>query len=162
MNRLPIVAAIGGFLIGVLLISMAAICPPLHAASAGKTRTYYIAAEEATWDYAPAGRDVVMGMDLYEPGTVKPDFSASFALSSILLFDLKSPFFRPDPGVCGSRRARSVKDGAIAPPAGLSLTDRAPRYAGAIEGAMSGCCLLRLPWDARRWRVQRRWPCRVR
>jgi hypothetical protein len=44
MNRLPIVAAIGGFLIGVLLISMAAICPPLHAASAGKTRTYYIAA----------------------------------------------------------------------------------------------------------------------
>ena len=70
---------------------------------------------------------------LYEPGTVKPDFSAS-ALSSILLFDLKSPFFRPDPGVCGSRRARSVKDGAIAPPAGLSLTDRAPRYAGAIEG----------------------------
>ena len=71
---------------------------------------------------------------LYEPGTVKPDFSASFALSTILLFDLKSPFFRPDPGVCGSRRARSVKDGAIAPPAGLSLTDRAPRYAGAIEG----------------------------
>ena len=56
MNRLPIVAAIGGFLIGVLLISMAAICPPLHAASAGKTRTYYIAAKEATWDYAPAGR----------------------------------------------------------------------------------------------------------
>ena len=55
MNRLPIVAAIGGFLIGVLLISMAAICPPLHAASAGKTRPYYIAAEEATWDYAPAG-----------------------------------------------------------------------------------------------------------
>lgn len=70
MNRLPIVAAIGGFLIGVLLISMAAICPPLHAASAGKTRTYYIAAEEATWDYAPAGRDVVMGMDFDDGATV--------------------------------------------------------------------------------------------
>jgi len=70
MNRLPIVAAIGGFLIGVLLISMAAICPPLHAASAGKTRTYYIAAEEATWDYAPAGRDVVMGMDFGDGATV--------------------------------------------------------------------------------------------
>ena len=81
---------------------------------------------------APAVRRTLWG--LYEPGTVKPDFSASFALSSILLFDLKSPFFRPDPGVCGARRARSVKDGAIAPPAGLSLTDRAPRYAGAIEG----------------------------
>jgi hypothetical protein len=70
MNRLPIVAAIGGFLIGVLLISMAAICPPLQAASAGKTRTYYIAAEEATWDYAPAGRDVVMGMDFDDDATV--------------------------------------------------------------------------------------------
>ena len=51
---------------------------------------------------APAVRCTLWG--LYEPGTVKPDFSASFALSSILLFDLKSPFFRPDPGVCGARR----------------------------------------------------------
>jgi hypothetical protein len=63
MNRLPIVAAIGGFLIGVLLISMAAICPPLHAASAGKTRTYYIAAIIVTAagagkaDGSPAGVD---------------------------------------------------------------------------------------------------------
>src|SRR5580765_6193406 len=53
-------------------------------------------------------------------GTVKPDFWA-LSLSCILLFDLKSPFFRPDPGVCGARRARSVKDGAIAPPSGLVL-----------------------------------------
>ena len=53
-------------------------------------------------------------------GTVKPDFWA-LSLSCILLFDLKSPFFRPDPGVCGARRARSVKDGAIAPPNGLVL-----------------------------------------
>ena len=57
---------------------------------------------------------------LYEGGTVKPDFWA-LSLSCILLFDLKSPFFRPDPGVCGARRARSVKDGAIAPPSGLVL-----------------------------------------
>ena len=57
---------------------------------------------------------------LYERGTVKPDFSALFT-SSILLFDLKSLFFRPDPDLCGARRARSVKDGAIAPPSGLVL-----------------------------------------
>ena len=53
-------------------------------------------------------------------GTVKHDFWA-LSISCILLFDLKSPFFRPDPGVCGARRARSVKDGAIAPPSGLVL-----------------------------------------
>jgi FtsP/CotA-like multicopper oxidase with cupredoxin domain len=28
-----------------------------------KTRTYYIAAEEASWDYAPAGRNLMMGRD---------------------------------------------------------------------------------------------------
>jgi hypothetical protein len=59
-------------------------------------------------------------------GTVKPDFCQDRFLgaiftSSILLFDLKSPFFRPDPGVRGARRARSVKDGATAPPSGLVL-----------------------------------------
>ena len=78
-----------------------------------------------------AERRALLG--LYERGHCQVRFLGPFSLSSILLFDLKSPFFRPDPGVC-ARRARSVKDGAIAPPAGLSLTDRAPRYAGAIEG----------------------------
>ena len=58
--------------------------------------------------------------DYMSGGTVKPDFWA-LSLSCILLFDLKSPFFRPDPGVCGARRARSVKDGAIASPNGLVL-----------------------------------------
>ena len=29
---------------------------------AGKTRTYYIAADEVQWDYAPSGRDEAMGM----------------------------------------------------------------------------------------------------
>jgi FtsP/CotA-like multicopper oxidase with cupredoxin domain len=38
--------------------------------SAGKTRTYYIAAEEATWDYAPAGRDLMMGRDFGDAAKV--------------------------------------------------------------------------------------------
>ena len=39
--------------------------PQLHAAPAahaGKTRTYYVAADEVNWDYAPSGRDEAMGM----------------------------------------------------------------------------------------------------
>ena len=32
------------------------------AAQAGKTRTYYVAADEVQWDYAPLGRDEAMGM----------------------------------------------------------------------------------------------------
>ncbi len=37
---------------------------PVHAAdhAAGKTRTYYVAADEVQWDYAPSGRDEAMGM----------------------------------------------------------------------------------------------------
>jgi hypothetical protein len=41
--------------------------------------------------------------------------------SNRLIHDLKSLFFRPDPDLCGARRAKSVKDGAIAPPSGLVL-----------------------------------------
>jgi len=33
------------------------------AAHAGSTRTYYVAADEVQWDYAPSGRDEAMGMD---------------------------------------------------------------------------------------------------
>jgi FtsP/CotA-like multicopper oxidase with cupredoxin domain len=29
----------------------------------GKTRTYFVAADEVSWDYAPSGRDEAMGMD---------------------------------------------------------------------------------------------------
>lgn len=39
---------------------------PTHAAAAkaaGKTRTYYVAADEVQWDYAPSGRDEAMGME---------------------------------------------------------------------------------------------------
>ena len=37
----------------------------IHAAPApeGKTRTYYVAADEVQWNYAPSGRDEAMGMD---------------------------------------------------------------------------------------------------
>ncbi len=38
---------------------------PVHAADgvhAGQTRTYYVAADEVNWDYAPSGRDEAMGM----------------------------------------------------------------------------------------------------
>jgi len=33
------------------------------AKDAGKTRTYYVAADELNWDYAPSGRDEAMGME---------------------------------------------------------------------------------------------------
>ena len=33
------------------------------AAHSGSTRTYYVAADEVQWDYAPSGRDEAMGMD---------------------------------------------------------------------------------------------------
>jgi hephaestin len=43
----------------------------LHAASVkpeSKTRTYYVAADEVNWDYAPSGRDRAMGMEFDEIG----------------------------------------------------------------------------------------------
>jgi hephaestin len=48
------------------LICLAASSLPLKAEAApetGKTRTYYVAADEVNWDYAPSGRDESMGMD---------------------------------------------------------------------------------------------------
>ncbi len=41
-----------------------------HSWAAGKTRTYYIAAEETMWNYAPAGRDLMMGRDFGEAANV--------------------------------------------------------------------------------------------
>ena len=35
---------------------------------AGKTRTYYVAADEVQWDYAPSGRDEAMGMEFDDIG----------------------------------------------------------------------------------------------
>jgi len=48
-----------------LTATLSALIKPLHAApsaQAGKTRTYYVAADEVNWDYAPSGRDEAMGM----------------------------------------------------------------------------------------------------
>jgi FtsP/CotA-like multicopper oxidase with cupredoxin domain len=46
------------WLVGIVLCTHAAAVAP-----AGKTRTYYVAADEVNWDYAPSGRDEAMGMD---------------------------------------------------------------------------------------------------
>ena len=56
---------------------------------------------------------------LYERGTVKPDLSALFTFIQFVY--LENLFYRPDPDLGGAQRARSVKDGAIAPPSGLVL-----------------------------------------
>src|SRR5690242_12126808 len=53
------------------VISMLSLAPVIHARSStkkpqGKTRTYYIAADEVNWNYAPSGRDEAMGMPFDE------------------------------------------------------------------------------------------------
>jgi len=48
----------------VIAVVIAAV--PVQAGTAvhgGKTRTYYVAADEVQWDYTPSGRDEAMGMD---------------------------------------------------------------------------------------------------
>ena len=58
--------------LGAICMAAATLCAlpiSLHAApasSAGKTRTYYVAADEVQWDYAPSGRDEAMGMPFDE------------------------------------------------------------------------------------------------
>ena len=42
------------------LFQAAHAAPPAHAS---QSRTYYIAADEVQWNYAPSGRDEAMGMD---------------------------------------------------------------------------------------------------
>jgi manganese oxidase len=46
----------------VAVFCTSAVCAAAAAAHTGKTRTYYIAADEVQWDYAPSGRDEAMGM----------------------------------------------------------------------------------------------------
>ncbi len=52
--------------IGFSCLALVILCAhALHAATAahaGKMRTYYVAADEVDWDYAPSGRDEAMGM----------------------------------------------------------------------------------------------------
>ena len=47
------------------LVGMLCLGPAVHGqvAPAGKTRTYYVAADEVNWNFAPSGRDEAMGMD---------------------------------------------------------------------------------------------------
>ena len=52
------------------LAAIACVGTSERAWSAGKTRTYYIAGEETPWDYAPAGRDLMMGRDFGEAAKV--------------------------------------------------------------------------------------------
>jgi FtsP/CotA-like multicopper oxidase with cupredoxin domain len=57
-------AALGAICLAAAILG--ALPAHLHAApaaNAGKTRTYYVAADEVNWDYAPSGRDEAMGMD---------------------------------------------------------------------------------------------------
>ena len=64
MRKLPVrPAAVDALFLAGLLLFISSVS--LHAASdhsAGKTRTYYVAADEVQWDYAPSGRDEAMGM----------------------------------------------------------------------------------------------------
>ena len=43
-----------------LLFTLNTLAEPADKLSAGATRTYYIAAEEIDWDYAPDGKDMMM------------------------------------------------------------------------------------------------------
>ena len=59
------------FAMGLIGISLCVLPARIEAASSapdGKTRTYYVAADEVNWDYAPSGRDEAMGMPFDEVG----------------------------------------------------------------------------------------------
>jgi len=49
------------WLVGMLFFGPAVRGQAAPAEPAGKTRTYYVAADEVNWDYAPSGRDEAMG-----------------------------------------------------------------------------------------------------
>ena len=70
-NRIAVARKTSAFLIGVVLIcparSLAQMAP---VASTGKIRTYYIAADEVDWDYAPGGVNKMMGMKFEGYSTV--------------------------------------------------------------------------------------------
>lgn len=58
--------ATGVFVALVWLVGMLSLGPAVRGQSAaadpgGKTRTYYVAADEVNWDYAPSGRNEAMG-----------------------------------------------------------------------------------------------------
>ena len=53
-------------LAGMLFLAPAVGSQAASAEPTGKTRTYYVAADEVNWDYAPSGRDEAMGMPFDE------------------------------------------------------------------------------------------------
>jgi FtsP/CotA-like multicopper oxidase with cupredoxin domain len=55
MSRLPLAAA------AAVVVAAGAWIAVTAAAPAPRTRTYYVAADEVEWDYAPAGRDLLTG-----------------------------------------------------------------------------------------------------
>ena len=67
--------------------TLCALPAQLHAApaaQAGKTRAYYVAADEVQWDYAPSGRDEAMGMDFDSIAKGFTETSANHILGPIL------------------------------------------------------------------------------
>ncbi|MGH9528721.1 MAG: multicopper oxidase domain-containing protein, partial [Terriglobales bacterium] len=54
------VQAVG--LLVVLVFAASLLSAQSDSAQSGKTHTYYVAADEVNWDYAPSGRDEAMGM----------------------------------------------------------------------------------------------------
>jgi manganese oxidase len=59
IRKIPVVSGIAALCLGAMLWSASAVT--------GTTRHYYVAAEEATWDYAPSGEDRVHGGPIPEP-----------------------------------------------------------------------------------------------
>ena len=55
-------------LVGIVLCAHPVLLHAAPATPAGTTRTYYVAADEVQWDYAPSGRDEAMGMEFDEVG----------------------------------------------------------------------------------------------
>jgi hephaestin len=62
---MPIVRCIARLILGLPALILCTQSLSIHAAAPAqaKTRTYYVAADEVNWDYAPSGRDEAMGMD---------------------------------------------------------------------------------------------------
>ena len=70
-NRIAVARTTSAFLIGMALICPArSVAQAAPVAAGGKIRTYYIAADEVDWDYAPGGVNKMMGMKFEGYSTV--------------------------------------------------------------------------------------------
>jgi FtsP/CotA-like multicopper oxidase with cupredoxin domain len=61
-------SALRSILVAGIAVVVAAASHAAAPPTAGTTRTYYVAAEEVQWDYAPSGRDEAMGMPFDDVG----------------------------------------------------------------------------------------------